>query len=183
MTTNEKKLLLQLAKQAIESRLNNSKLSLSVGSLPESLKIKQACFVTLTSKGNLRGCIGHILPVQPLWQDIIENAQAAAFSDPRFFPLSEEEFKQTNIEISLLSLPLRLDYKTTDELLDYLSKQKPGVILKKGHYQATFLPQVWDELTEPKEFLTHLSLKAGLSPKEWAQDIEIETYQVEKITQ
>ncbi len=182
MREEDKKICLQLAKQAIVSKFTKEKIVINEKLLPASLKNKQACFVTLTIDGNLRGCIGHILPIQLLWQDIIENAQAAAFQDPRFPPLTQDELKEIKIEISILDNPQKLSYSTISELLDYLKNNKPGVIIKQRERQATFLPQVWDELPNPEEFLTHLCLKAGLTPDAWQRELIIEIYKVEKIS-
>ena len=185
---NEKKIL-EIAKEAIEAKLENREPK--IGKIPAELKEKQGCFVTLTINGQLHGCIGHILPVQELYKDLIENACSAAFSDPRFMPLTKAEFEKVKIEVSLLDLPRKLNYKTTDELLNYLAKNKPGVIIKKGLNQATFLPQVWEELPQAEDFLSHLCLKAGLPAdewlathslsEEWTQGLDFETYGVKKI--
>jgi uncharacterized protein len=182
-TSEEKKYLIFLAQKSIEAGLNGDDLDVSENSpASEKLKQKQSCFVTLTENGNLRGCIGNILPVQELWKDVAENAQSAAFGDPRFSPLTEEELKNINLEISVLSFPEKFKYHSAGELISYLRKNKPGVVIKKGGRTATFLPQVWEEIGEPEEFLSHLCLKAGLSADEWTNgDIEIEVYEAEKI--
>lgn len=180
LNTEDRKLLLDLAKNAIESKLKGHKFEIPKN-IPSKLKEKRGAFVTLTINGQLRGCIGHILPVQELYKDVIENARAAAFDDPRFPPLKKEELPNLKIEISILDLPKKLEYESPQMLIDYLNKNKPGVILKKGPYQATFLPQVWEELPNPEDFLTHLCLKAGLPADEWTYGTEIETYKVEKI--
>jgi len=180
LNTEDRKLLLDLAKNAIESKLKGHKFEIPKN-IPSKLKEKRGAFVTLTINGQLRGCIGHILPVQELYKDVIENARAAAFNDPRFPPLKKEELPNLKIEISILDLPKKLEYESPQMLIDYLNKNKPGVILKKGPYQATFLPQVWEELPNPEDFLTHLCLKAGLPADEWTYGIEIETYKAEKI--
>ncbi|MBT4824174.1 AmmeMemoRadiSam system protein A [Candidatus Woesearchaeota archaeon] len=180
MLEEEKQYLLQLARKTIEEKLNGKEINLDEEKVPESLKVKKGCFVTLTSNGNLRGCIGHLLPVQELYKDVIENALSASFQDPRFPPLEKMEFKALHIEISVLDVPEKLNFNGETDLIEKLVKDKPGVILKKGMNQATFLPQVWDDLPKPEEFLTHLCMKAGLEPFQWKQDVEIETYGVEK---
>ena len=178
----EKLFLLEIAKKAIGKELSGERFEIGENALPSKrLKEERGTFVTLTLGGNLRGCIGHILPVQGLYQDVIENARAAAFSDPRFPPLSEDEFKKIKIEISILSRPEKFDYATPIELTDYLEKERPGVIIKKGLNAATFLPQVWEELPKPEDFLAHLCLKAGLASDAWRDEIKIETYKVEII--
>lgn len=179
----EKECLLSLAKNSIEAGLSGGDLGVSEKNLAsENLKREKSCFVTLTENGNLRGCIGNILPCRELWRDVAENARAAAFRDPRFLPLSKEEFKNINIEISVLSRPEKLECGTTENLLDYLRKNRPGVILKKNGRSATFLPQVWEEIGGPEEFLSHLCRKAGLPAEEWTRGgLEMEIYGAEKI--
>lgn len=183
MNKTDKKWLVELARRAIENELD-------IGQVPEIFKKKQACFVTLTIGGELRGCIGHLEARQELWRDVIENARAAAFEDPRFPPLTKEEFKKVEIEISILEEPEKLKYKSVGELVDYLAKNKPGVIIKErpafaggyGGRRATFLPQVWEELSGVEDFLGQLCLKAGLEREEWRQSrLEIETYGVEVV--
>jgi len=176
--------MLTLAKHAIESsfpELKNSEFR-EWNRIPSKLKKKRACFVTLMMNGQLRGCIGHILPVQTLYDDIIENAKAAAFDDPRFPPLEKEELDNLTIELSILTIPKPFSYHTNGELIAYLLKHKPGVILSKGPYKGTFLPQVWDDLPDPIVFLSNLSLKAGLEEHAWKHGVKIELYNVEKIT-
>lgn len=182
LSQQEKTYLLKLARKAIEHYLENkAKLKVEEKNVPEKLLEKKGCFVTLTSNSMLRGCIGHLLPVQPLYKDVIENAVNAGFYDPRFPPLVKEELKQTHIEISVLDIPKKLEYKDEKDLIQKLTKSKPGVILKKGFYHATFLPQVWDEISDAEEFLGHLCMKAGLMQDEWKTGIlTIETYEVEK---
>jgi AmmeMemoRadiSam system protein A len=120
------------------------------------------------------------LPVKELYKDVIENAINAAFYDPRFAKLTKKEFKTIKIEISVLGIPTKLNYSSEKELLDKLNKNKPGIIIKKGYHQATFLPQVWEELATAELFLSELCLKAGLNSKEWKDNIDIEIYDVEK---
>lgn len=177
----ERQYLLVLARQSIRHYLDTGKnLKVANGELPsEKLKEKRACFVTLTMGGQLRGCIGHILPIQELYLDVIENAVSAAFEDPRFNPLSKAEFDKIKIEISVLTAPAPLKFSTPEELIKKLRPKIDGVILKRGRQQATFLPQVWEELSSPKEFLGHLCLKAGLEAECWRGDLAVETYQAE----
>lgn len=182
-TSEEKRYLISLAKKSIEAGLDGDNLDVLENSLAsEKLTEKKSCFVTLTENGNLRGCIGNILPVQELWKDVAENARAAAFRDPRFLPLTRREFKNLDLEISVLSLPCKFNYDSIEELTDYLRKNKQGVIIKKAGCSATFLPQVWEEIKSPEEFLSHLCLKAGLADDEWTNgDVETEVYEAEKI--
>lgn len=171
--------LLDLARRAIESELVEVKLV--VGEIPEEFKTKKACFVTLTIKGKLRGCIGHLVAIQPVYLDVIENARNAAFRDPRFLPLTKKELEEVEIEISILGVPKSYKYENTGQLLEYLQKEKPGVIVEKDGYSATFLPQVWQELKRPEEFLSQLCLKAGMAGGEWRRGVGIRVYKVEVI--
>lgn len=179
-SSNEKQLILSLACRAIEYYLRTERiLEIDPAEAPGNLKEKRACFVTLTINGQLRGCIGHLLPVQELYRDVIENAVAAAFQDPRFLPLAPDELPKIKIEISALTVPQPLNFSSPDDLIAKLRPEIDGVILKR---QATFLPQVWEELKKPEEFLGHLCLKAGLPADCWKEEgIGVEVYEVEKI--
>jgi AmmeMemoRadiSam system protein A len=120
-----------------------------------------ASFVTLTRQGQLRGCIGHLKPVQPLGRDIHENALAAAFHDPRFAPIKAAEWPDIKIEVSLLGPTTFSHCPTEEDCLRQIVPFKDGVILISGSRHATFLPQVWEQLPDPQEFLTHLLQKTG----------------------
>ena len=178
----EKTYLLNLARRSIKNYLEFDKiLKIDEKELPsEKLKETRACFITLTINGELRGCIGHLLPTQELFQDVIDNAISAAFQDPRFFPLEAEDLQKIKIEISILTVPKPLPFVSPSDLLAKLQPKKDGVILKHGRQQATFLPQVWQELTKKEEFLMHLCQKAGLDSNCWQEeDLKVETYQAE----
>lgn len=123
---------------------------------------ERATFVTLNLDKNLRGCIGSLLPRRKLLDDIISNAKAAAFEDFRFHPLTKEEFERVEIEISVLTLPVLLEYNSVKDMKEKVRGGIDGVILKQGNHQATFLPQVWDQLPRFEDFFSHLCQKAGL---------------------
>lgn len=177
----EKRYLLLLARRAIECRLFGEEMELEENLVPSSFKIKKGVFVTLTINDKLRGCMGNIEPNKELWQAVIKNAQSAAFDDDRFEVLIEDEFAQMEIEISILDIPKKYDYDSVDQLLDYLQKNKPGVVLEKKDHGATFLPQVWEDIIEVKDFLSQLCLKAGLGIDEWRDGkCLVKIYQVEK---
>ena len=142
------------------------------------LSEKGASFVTLRIGGNLRGCIGSLVAYQPLKDDVRQNARAAAFEDPRFYPLSVKEFEQVHIEVSVLSAPETMSFSSREEALEKLRPGVDGVILSAGRRRATFLPQVWDELPDREEFITHLLMKAGLPPTFWDDSVRIERYTV-----
>ena len=137
-------------------------------------------FVTLTVEGNLRGCMGQIIPDDPISTTIRDNAISAAIHDPRFPALTAEEFYRTEIEISILSKPVQLKCKGTEDLLSKIEQGKHGVIIRCAGHSATFLPQVWEEIETKKEFLTHLCMKARLFPDEWRSGkLDVLTYTVE----
>jgi AmmeMemoRadiSam system protein B/AmmeMemoRadiSam system protein A len=127
----------------------------------------RGCFVTLTAHGELRGCIGNLTPRGPLYQAVAENARSAALSDPRFPPVSAGEAQGLKIEISVLSEPRRLWFSTPDDLLQKLQPGVDGVILRIGDHVATYLPQVWEQLTDKTAFLDSLAEKAGCEPSDW----------------
>ncbi len=135
---------------------------------------KRGVFVTLEIEGELRGCIGNIDAVYELWEAVQRNAHEAAFSDPRFPALTEEEFHKLDIEISILTVPEKSSVEKIQPIED-------GVVIQQGQYKATYLPQVWEDIPEKEQFLSSLCLKAGLEPDAWKDDkSEIYTYQVEK---
>jgi AmmeMemoRadiSam system protein A len=170
--------LLKLARETIECSLNGKKLTVSEG-LMKKYYNKGACFVTLTENGELRGCIGSLEARQELYKDVIENAIHAAFHDYRFLPLRKDELAHIKIEISVLTAPKKLEYKDEKDLLNKLNKDM-GIILNKNGRSATFLPQVWEELSDKVEFLEHLSRKAGLGKDDW-KNASYEYYKVESI--
>jgi AmmeMemoRadiSam system protein A len=136
--------------------------------------------VTLTIKGALRGCIGHILPHEPLYQAVIDNARSAAINDTRFPALTLEELENVHIEVSVLTKPKALQFDGPKDLLAKLRPNIDGVVLHIGGRMATFLPQVWEQLPDKVEFLNHLSTKAGCAATAWQQPgTTIETYQAE----
>ena len=139
-----------------------------------------ASFVTLTQKGKLRGCIGSLVARRPLIEDIIANAKNAAFRDPRFPKLSKEELSTTDIEVSILTKPELLEYSDIDDLKRKIRPNIDGVILKLDEKQATFLPQVWEELPDFESFFAHLLNKAGLSMESFKNHPQIQTYTVKK---
>jgi len=174
--------LLKLAKTALEHYFTTgTKLIISESELPDAeLKEERGTFVTLSKHGELCGCIGHNEPILPVYLDVIDNALASAFHDPRFSPLDQKELSEINIEISVLTPPQKLDYNSSTDLLNKLKPLQDGVILKKGSYSATYLPQVWEDLKGKEEFLSSLCTKAGLASDEWrGGKLEVFIYQAE----
>ncbi len=139
-----------------------------------------ACFVTLTQHGQLRGCIGSLEAWRPLLQDVQENARAAAFRDPRFKPLTLDELARTRVEVSLLTPATPIQFSSEAEALAQLLPGRDGIIFTAGRHRSTFLPQVWEQLPEPADFMAHLKQKAGLPATYWGDDVRLERYSVEK---
>ncbi len=139
-----------------------------------------ASFVTLNQRDALRGCIGSLSAHRPLAEDIRANALAAAFHDPRFPPVSAAEWLSVQVEVSVLSPLERLTVRSEVDLITQIQPGRHGLLLRYGSYQGTFLPQVWEELPDPKQFLSQLKRKAGLPSDFWSLDLEVYRYHVEK---
>jgi AmmeMemoRadiSam system protein B/AmmeMemoRadiSam system protein A len=150
-----------------------------VPALP-ALRQMAATFVTLTSGGRLRGCIGSLQAHRSLLDDIIHNARAAAFSDPRFPPLTGAELAAIKVEVSLLSPAEAIEFTDQASALAALRPGMDGVILTDGAHRATYLPQVWDQLPGPQQFLDGLKKKAGLAPDHWSDTLSLQRYAVVK---
>ena len=182
LTHDEQKTLLRMAREAIEYRVHGKKLPpIEKESLTPGLKEQGASFITLTIRGQLRGCIGTLEAYQPLADDVREHAVAAAFEDPRFPPLSENELSRIQIEVSRLTRPVPLEYKDADDLLSKLRPHIDGVLIRDGLRRATFLPQVWEKLPDPSEFMDNLCYKMGAAHRHWrSKHLDVYIYQVEE---
>jgi len=182
LTHKEKQTLLRLARQALETGVRGNPLpQLDETSLTPTLRAEGASFVTLTMHGNLRGCIGALEPYQSLAEDVREHAVAAALEDYRFPTVQERELAGIEIEVSRLTMPVPLEYTNADDLLAKLRPGKDGVILRDGTRRATFLPQVWEKIPDPVEFLANLCYKMGAAPDTWRRKhLEVFVYQVEE---
>jgi len=182
LTPEEKKTLLQLARQALEAGVRGGKLpQIEKTSLTPTLRAEGASFVTLTVNGDLRGCIGALEPYQPLAEDVCEHAVAAALEDYRFPTVQEDELAGIKIEVSRLTRPVPLIYTDPDDLLSRLRPGMDGVILRDGFQRATFLPQVWEKISDPAEFLANLCYKMGEAAETWRhKHLEVLVYQVEE---
>ncbi len=137
----------------------------NVSDIPKKLNERRACFVTIRKNGELRGCIGTIIPHNTLYNSIIENAISAAVRDPRFPPVTKDELKDLSYEVTVLSEPKEIKYKNIKDLLNQIKNK--GVIIKKSFYTAVYLPQVWEHFNTPEDFLSSLCRKAGLPSDEW----------------
>lgn len=170
--------LLRLAREAIAHWL-------ALGPAPSPpddsrLQARGACFVTLTLDGELRGCMGSLRRTRSLGNDVIENAVAAATRDPRFPPLTAGEFEAVTIELSVLSEPDFIDFADEADLLRQLRPHEDGLILFAGCRNATFLPQVWEQLPEPRLFLAALKQKAGMPAEKAVDGLMAARYAVQK---
>lgn len=171
-TLSDRELLIRTSRESIKAHLNNS--SYKIEQHDPKLDESRGVFVTLHIGGELRGCIGYPLPVSPLIEAVAENAVSAAFRDPRFGPLREEEFELLDIEISVLTVPAKVDSA------DQVVLGRDGIIVSKGPMRGLLLPQVpveqkWDLET----YLKWGCMKAGLPGDEWKRDVEIMTFQAE----
>jgi uncharacterized protein len=182
LTAEEKQTLLRLAREALESGVRGKSLPApDPTQLTPLLRAEGAAFVTLTVHGQLRGCIGALQPYQPLVDDVIEHAVAAGLDDYRFPPVRPNELPRIRIEVSRLTLPQPLPYTGADDLLAKLRPGIDGVILRDGSRRATFLPQVWEQLPDKEEFLSHLCDKMGTGSNAWRQKhLDVQIYQVEE---
>jgi len=169
--------LLKLARSEIGSKLGHE---VSPPAQAGWLAEPGASFVTLTRQGELRGCIGTLEAHRPLGLDVRENAVAAAFRDPRFMPLARAEFDEIRVEVSLLSPTEAMVVVSEEHALASLRPGIDGVVFEYAHYRSTFLPQVWEQLPEPAEFLAHLKRKAGVPKEFWAEGVRLSRYTVSK---
>ena len=159
-------ILLKVARAAIETHLNGKKFK-----LPKEMgRFSEACgvFVSLHKDGQLCGCVGLPWPTKPLSEGLVEAAVQAS-EDRRFSPLVPDEVPEIEIEVSVLSQPEELKSSEPDDILSKLKPNVNGLIVRKGERGALFLPQVWEQIPDPEEFLTHLCVKAGLSPSAWTE--------------
>jgi AmmeMemoRadiSam system protein A len=144
------------------------------------LEERGASFVTLMQRGQLRGCVGSLSAERSLRLDVECNARAAAFRDPRFAPLSRSEYRETLVEVSLLSALEPIAFESESHALAQLRPGVDGLLLEYGGRRGTFLPQVWEQLPEPDAFLAQLKHKAGLPPGFWVPDLKLSRYTVNK---
>ena len=177
----EREILLALARASIRSGLGGERLRVEVGDFAPALTEPRASFVTLHLSGQLRGCMGTLEARRALVLEVVEMAHAAAYRDPRFPALGVEEFARIELHISVLSRLEPLAFASEEQLLGQLRPGVDGLILSERHARGTFLPSVWEQLSEPREFLARLKQKAGLGPDHWSDAIRVERYTAESI--
>ena len=182
LNATEQDILLNIARQALENAVRGELLPpINLSDLPPALQQPGASFVTLTIAGNLRGCIGTLDPYQPLALDVQEHAVASAIQDYRFPRVKPAELPHIQIEVSALTPRSRLEYHSPQDLVASLKPHVDGVILQDGLRKATFLPQVWDKLPDPEDFLSHLCMKMGGQGDLWRKKkLDVFIYQVQE---
>ncbi|MBM3891208.1 MAG: AmmeMemoRadiSam system protein B [Verrucomicrobia bacterium] len=164
----ERKILLELARRSVNEVVMKGRLPTVDGSgYPRKFFEPKGCFVTLTKNGQLRGCIGHIVPQAPLCQAVMENSLSSATRDTRFPPVQPDELKAIEVEVSVLTVPQPLPFSSPEDLLNKLQPYKDGVVLQVAGRGATYLPQVWEQIPDKVMFLSSLSQKAGCPPDAW----------------
>ncbi|CAA7623008.1 AmmeMemoRadiSam system protein B [Magnetospirillum sp. SS-4] len=150
-------------------------------SAPEVLRRPGAVFVTLNRHGQLRGCIGSAVAWRPLAEDVVDNAFKAAFRDPRFPPLSQSELADLDLSLSVLTPPAPLRFKDEADLLAQLRVRVDGLIIEDGGHRALFLPSVWEQLPDKRQFLAHLKAKAGMAPGHGSAGFRASVFQAVEI--
>lgn len=178
ITADDKIILRDTAWQSISYGLQhqNKAEKIHLHNFPPHLTANGASFVSLFKHSDLRGCIGSLEATRALVSDVNYNANAAAFSDPRFPALREPEIDQLSLEISVLSPPIEMLFDSEQNLMEQLRPDIDGVILVEKHRRATFLPVVWEQLPDKASFLKHLKQKAGLPLDYWSDTIRFERY-------
>lgn len=177
-----RELLLDTAAAAIETRLARAPERLpDPEAMPDDLRRELATFVTLTIEGRLRGCCGSLEPRRPLVTDVWFNAQASAFADPRFDPLERREWRRIDLEIVVLSPLEPIVVGSEIELLQRVHPGEDGLVIAWRGSRATFLPKVWEQLPDPRDFLGHLKHKAGWREDFWSADVEVWRYRTESL--
>ena len=175
--------LLAIARQSIDHGLSHGHpLPVNSGDYPAALQALRATFVTLHKNGQLRGCIGTLEAHRPLVEDVADNAFSAAFRDPRFAPVSTAERDLLDLDISVLSPAMAMQFDSEQDLLRQLRPGIDGLLLEDGPYRGTFLPSVWEQLPEPVDFLRQLKRKAGLSADHWSPRLKVSRYVTESFS-
>ena len=180
LAPQQRRHLLTLARDAIRHGLASGQPPrLDIDGEPPELLVHRAAFVTLELHGRLRGCIGHLEASQPLVLDVSDNAFAAAFRDPRFPPVTAGELDPLQIKISVLTPATELSFADEAALLATIAPGLDGLILADAGYRGTFLPSVWEQLPEPRDFLRRLKEKAGLPAEHWSRNLRVWRYRTE----
>lgn len=171
--------LLQIAMESVKAAVKGTKPS--IGTIPKIGTQPYGVFVTLNKNGALRGCMGDLKGQTPLYKGIMENARNAALNDTRFDPVKIDELSSLEIEISILSKPEDVQYSSVQDLFNQIEEGKDGVILSKKGKSSTYLPQVWEDIPDKRQFFEELSRKAGLEKDAW-KTATIQKYRVVKFS-
>jgi AmmeMemoRadiSam system protein A len=186
LSEKDRKILRDLARESIRLGLRRpvfsrrKELGVDLDLYSPALREPGAAFVTLKVEGRLRGCIGTLEPRRSLVEDVVFNARAAAFEDRRFAPLSESEFVRLEVHVSVLTPLVPLEVESREDLLGMLRPGRDGLLLEDPPHRSTFLPQVWESLPDPEDFLGELLLKGGLARDHWSPTIRFHRYSVEE---
>ncbi len=174
LSDSDRELLLSTAERSIVHGLQAGwPLEVDASQYPASVTRPAASFVTLRHGERLRGCMGSVAPVDPLVVDVARNAYKAAFEDPRFSPLQPDELDGLTLEVSVLSPMSEMRFADEEDLLAQVRPGVDGLMLVYGPFRGLFLPKVWDQLPDKRQFLEHLKAKAGLSPDFWAKGVRV----------
>lgn len=177
LSTQAQEILLNLAPKAIEYGLHHrTTMPVETQEYAEELQTTRAVFVTLTIDNELRGCIGTLEATNPLVCAVVKYAYAAAFSDPRFSPVTIADLKLLEIHISVLSNLEPLSFTSESDLLRQIRPGIDGLLLEEDYHRGTLLPSVWEDIPQKEEFLRRLKLKAGLSPNHWSNQLSVKRY-------
>lgn len=147
----------------------------------QALQEHRAAFVTLYRNDRLRGCIGSLEGWRPLVRDVSENAYSAAFRDGRFSPVKDWELSSLKIKLSLLTTPQPMQFVSEEDLLRQIRPGIDGLVLRYGSNRGTFLPSVWENLPNKRDFWSHLKRKASLPVSWWSNQAQVSRYQSEHI--
>ena len=183
LSADERHTLLAVAEESVSHGLDHgTALDVVATDYAPPLSRAGASFITLSHGKRLRGCIGSLAARRPLVTDVALNAHASAFADPRFPALGRDETQTLTLGISVLSDPVAFPVQSEAELLAALRPGTDGLILRDGVHRATFLPQVWEQLGEPKRFLAHLMRKVKLADGHWSDTIRFWRYTTESFS-
>lgn len=181
MLSPERKQLISIAWQSLRHGLMHGKpMEIDTSGFDDLLSAPGASFVTLHRNAQLRGCIGSLEAHLPLVNDVAQNAFSAAFRDPRFPVLGENELEGMVLEISVLGQPEAITFSSEQDLIKQLRPRLDGLILADNGQRGTFLPSVWESLPRPEDFLRQLKCKAGLDEDYWSDTVQVLRYSTEK---
>jgi len=179
-TPAQRSTLLELARASIRYGLaHGEEMPVVEAKYEPALCELRATFVTLRLRGRLQGCIGMLQATRPLVRDVAHNAYAAAFDDPRGIDLTEADIDALDIHISILTPPETLNVASEDELIRVIRPGIDGLILEDSYHRGTLLPSVWENLPEPRAFIRHVKVKAGLREDYWSANMKVARYQTE----